>query len=195
MAAKYEAQRQKTVETTKQIADGFEAAGDVLASTNPAFAAQSVITGKSAMGKDLSTTDRAMEAAGLLLPLIKAGRWLKGLFRFGNKADDLVRVATKARRTKLYRAVSEAEFKSIMKSGKFEAGSNSLLGKFFAESAEDAGKWGEIMEGKGKFRIIETELPNDVADELMRWEKLDGIGPARYAELEQLQEATIRELK
>jgi RHS repeat-associated protein len=94
--------------------------------------------------------------------------------------------------TKLFRAVGEAEFKQLMSTGKFAAGPNSLAGKFFAETAEHAQKWGEAMMGKGNFRIIEAELPASAADKLMRWERLDGIGPARYGELEQLVDAVVR---
>jgi RHS repeat-associated protein len=89
MVANEEARRQIAVEKTKQIADGFEAAGDGLASINPVFAAHSAVTGKSAMGKELSAGDRTMEGAALLLPFIKFGRGLKALFRFGNKTDDV----------------------------------------------------------------------------------------------------------
>lgn len=97
--------------------------------------------------------------------------------------------------TKLFRAVSEGEFKQLMSTGKFAAGPNSLGGKFFAETAEHAGKWGEAMMGKGNFRIIEAELPTSAADQLMRFERLDGIGPARYGELDQLIAAVVRAFK
>ena len=61
--------------------------------------------------------------------------------------------------TTLFRAVSHAEFEQMMKTGTFEAGRNSLGGKFFAESAEDAARWGEKLEGKGNFRIIDAQIP------------------------------------
>jgi hypothetical protein len=48
------------------------------------------------------------------------------------------------------------------------------------------------MMGKGNFRIVEAELPTSAADKLMRWERLDAIGPARYGELDQLVDAVIR---
>lgn len=94
--------------------------------------------------------------------------------------------------TKLYRSVNEAELKQIQQTGKFEAGPNSLGGKFFAESADDAKKWGDAL---GNSRLVETQLPRNVADGLKRWERLDGIGPARYGELNQLRDAIIREVK
>jgi hypothetical protein len=92
----------------------------------------------------------------------------------------------------LYRAVSEGEFQQLMRTGKFEVVPSSLEGKFFAESAEDAAQWGEMLEGASHYRIVEIALPASVAQGLVRWEKLDGIGPARYGELPQLQDAVVR---
>ena len=92
----------------------------------------------------------------------------------------------------LYRAVSEGEFQQLMRTGKFEAIPSSLEGKFFAESAEDAAQWGEMLEGASHYRIVEVALLASVAESLLRWEKLDGIGPARYGELPQLQDAVVR---
>lgn len=37
----------------------------------------------------------------------------------------------------------------------FKAGPNSLGGKFFAESAEDAAQWGDKLEGAGNYKVIE----------------------------------------
>lgn len=92
----------------------------------------------------------------------------------------------------LYRAVSEEELQQLMRTGKFEAVPSSLEGKFFAESAEDAAQWGERLEGARHYRIVEVELPSSVANSIVRWEKLDGIGPARYGALHQLQNAVVR---
>jgi len=94
--------------------------------------------------------------------------------------------------TSLYRAVGEGEYGQLMTTGKFAPGPNSLPGKFFAESAEHASEWGRLMEGAGNFRIIETRIPTSTAEQFMRWQRLDGIGPARYGELQQLQGALIR---
>jgi hypothetical protein len=92
----------------------------------------------------------------------------------------------------LYRAVSEAEWQQLMRIGKFEAVPGSLEGKFFAESAEDAAQWGEILEWAGHYRIVEVELATSAANSFLRWEKLDGIGPARYGTLHQLYNAVVR---
>ncbi|MEW5976651.1 MAG: RHS repeat-associated core domain-containing protein [Acidobacteriota bacterium] len=98
-------------------------------------------------------------------------------------------------KTVLYRAVGMAEFEQVMKTGKFLAGPNSLGGKFFAESFADAGKWGNLLEGAGNFRVLEVTVPTSEASKFMRWERLDGIGPARYGNLEQLSNAVIRPLE
>lgn len=92
----------------------------------------------------------------------------------------------------LYRAVSDNEFQQLMRTGRFETVPYSLEGKFFAESAEDAAAWGELLEGIGRYHIIEVELPTSAANMLLRWEKLDGIGPARYGPLHQLRDAIIK---
>lgn len=92
----------------------------------------------------------------------------------------------------LYRAVSEGEFQQPLRMGKFEAIPSSLEGKFFAERAEDAAQWREMLEGASHYRIVEVALPASMAKSLLRWEKLDGIGPARYGELLQLQDAIVR---
>ena len=92
----------------------------------------------------------------------------------------------------LYRAVSEVEYQQLIRTGKFTAVPSSLEGEFFAESAEDAAQWGERLEGAGNYRIVEVEFFTSVAENLLRWEKLDGIGPARYGELHQLQDTVVR---
>lgn len=89
--------------------------------------------------------------------------------------------------TTLYRAVSEAEYSDILKTGIFRSGPNSYeTGKFFAEYAADAEAWGNAMEGAGNFRIIQADFPTSNANQFMRFERLDGIGPARFATFEQL---------
>lgn len=97
--------------------------------------------------------------------------------------------------TKLYRAVSEAEYQQLMRTGRFVAGPNSLGGKFFAENPADAARWGDALEGAGRCRLVEVEVASNAADNLMRWERLDNIGPARYAELDELGNVAVREVE
>jgi hypothetical protein len=56
----------------------------------------------------------------------------------------------------------------------------------------DATQWDERLEGAGNYRIVEVEFSTSVAENLLRLEQLDGIGPARYGELHQLQDAVVR---
>ena len=60
----------------------------------------------------------------------------------------------------LYRAVSEVECQQLMRAGKFASVPSALEGKFFAESAEDAAQWGEMLEGAGNYRISGDSFPN-----------------------------------
>lgn len=100
--------------------------------------------------------------------------------------------ATKSMTT-LFRAVTESEFQQVQRTGAFEAGKNSLEGKWFAEAAEHARKWGDIMNGSGNSRILKVQVPADQADKFFKSGNLDGIGPARYGELDQLKGALITE--
>lgn len=92
---------------------------------------------------------------------------------------------------KLYRSVNHDEFQRLLYSKQFVQGPNSLEGKFFAEHYEDANKWGNTMNGIGGHVIVEVHVPKSIANEMMRWPKLDGIGPARYRMLDQLRNVEI----
>ena len=59
-------------------------------------------------------------------------------------------------------------------------------------STRSTAQWGERLEGAGNYRIVEIEFSTSVAENLLRWAQLDGIGPARYGELHQLQDAVVR---
>jgi hypothetical protein len=91
--------------------------------------------------------------------------------------------------TTLYRAVGPEEAAQIMKTGTFGVGPNSLGGKWFAESLGDAQRWGKLF--GGDFSVMSVRLPTSDANSLMRVERLDGVGPARYGEIDQLRRAKI----
>lgn len=84
----------------------------------------------------------------------------------------------------LFRHVSPGELADIGEYG-FRAGPNSLGGKWFAESGENASQWGRVL-NNGEGSVVKVRVPDSFANQLMRLEKLDGIGPARYAEPHQL---------
>jgi hypothetical protein len=93
--------------------------------------------------------------------------------------------------SRVYRAVSEAEYQDILRTGQFRQGPNSLEGKWFADSLEGARAHGDALQGPGKYRIIEVDIP-DNAPSLFRQPNLDGRGPARFLDLDDLGDVTPR---
>lgn len=88
------------------------------------------------------------------------------------------------RSVNLYRAVGIDELADIKNSGLFRAGPNSLGGKFFASTADDAARWGKKFKditGEA-FEVVATRVPKSYAKTLRYFENLDGIGPAYYAD-------------
>ena len=64
-------------------------------------------------------------------------------------------------------------------------------GKFFATTGEHAEQWGELLNG-GDGVTVETRIPDSLADQLfLRAGKLDGVGPAIYANGEQLEQINM----
>lgn len=95
---------------------------------------------------------------------------------------------------KLYRAISDAEFHDLIGIGKFRSTPGSLEGKWFALRPEDAKQWGNILHGVGNYRIIEVEVSEKTADQFFKLERLDNIGPAAFAEIDQLGITTFVEV-
>jgi len=91
--------------------------------------------------------------------------------------------------SRVYRAVSEAEYQDILRTGQFRQGPNSLEGKWFADSLEGAQAHGNSLFGIGNFRLIEADVPNN-APSLFQQPNLDGLGPARYLHLDDLNGVT-----
>jgi hypothetical protein len=127
-----------------------------------------------------------------------AGLSVAGMVPFAGAIADaakLTRIAARAEATTLYRAVSTAEYADIVGSGVLRAGPNSFsTGKWFWESAEHAAQFGTKMDGAGNFRIIEATFPRSAAEQFMRLDRLDGIGPARFGTFEQLGNPLLRPL-
>jgi RHS repeat-associated protein len=143
----------------------------VIGATNM-FSAMTEMSGMKSLAQQplaqpANSAEQAGQYAGMVLPLlIPAGEF-----------EETVT---------LFRAVSREEAAQVLAQGAFKAGENFIGGKFFAETAEDAAKWGDILQGSGNYEVIRVDLPKSAADTLMRWERLDGIGPARYGELSQI---------
>ncbi len=84
----------------------------------------------------------------------------------------------------LYRGVSIAEYDDLMIDGKWKVGSGTMEGKWFAESYKDAVTWGNKMGHGGEhFQVVQIDVPDDIAEKMHMDPRLDGIGPARYGEL------------
>ena len=92
--------------------------------------------------------------------------------------------AMKAATMKLYRACSAAEWADIQTTGGFRCIPSSMQGHWFAESAADAARWGNLLYPavNQPFVVVEVEVPTAAADLLFRLLKLDNIGPARFAD-------------
>ncbi|RRR68589.1 MAG: hypothetical protein EI684_17410 [Candidatus Viridilinea halotolerans] len=80
--------------------------------------------------------------------------------------------------------MSKAEFHELQASRTFRMHSSSAEGKYFAERPEHAAKWGDLMEGPGNYYVVSGEVLLDVP--AYQWQKLDGIGPTRFYEADQL---------
>lgn len=85
----------------------------------------------------------------------------------------------------LYRAVGALELADILQQG-FRPGPPSYQGKWFAEAVADAQAWGRQLYQQRAFHVVEVVLPVAVAVQLFRLPHLDGIGPARFADIPQL---------
>jgi hypothetical protein len=91
--------------------------------------------------------------------------------------------------SRVYRAVSEAEYQDILKSGALRPGGNSLEGKWFADTVSGVHKHGDALHGAGKYRVIEVDVPDSVLGKLpinIRLHNLDGRGPASYVGFDDL---------
>ena len=94
----------------------------------------------------------------------------------------------------LYRVVSDAEYRQIMRTGRFEVIPGSLEGKWFAENLADARAWGASFSGISGIphdKIVVASVPNAEAVGLFRIAHLDNIGPARFATVDELVSVTI----
>ncbi|HYC70588.1 MAG TPA: RHS repeat-associated core domain-containing protein [Opitutaceae bacterium] len=110
-----------------------------------------------------------------------------GVGKLGKLAQNVAEAAP-PKTTTLYRAVSPAEFADAVGNQVLRPGPNSYAtGKFFAENADHAAQWGNLLEGPGNFRIIQVDFNAAAANQFMRWERLDGIGPARFGTFDQMQ--------
>lgn len=93
--------------------------------------------------------------------------------------------------TRVYRAVSEEEYQQIIMTGRFGIVAQGNEGKHFADTVEGARRFGEALLGVGRFKIVEADVP-DEARSLFQWRDLDGFGPARFLDIDDLREVQPR---
>lgn len=90
--------------------------------------------------------------------------------------------------------MSEAEYQDILRTGRLRQGPNSTEGKWFADSLDGAKAHGEGLFRDGEFRLIEADVPDD-APSLFRLPNLDGHGPARFLDMDDLDDVEPRPLE
>ena len=98
---------------------------------------------------------------------------------------------------KLYRAVCEVECQQVLRTRRLAIIAESMEGKWFAETIEDARAWGIWfygITGVKHDRIVEFEISDSSAIRLFRLARLDNIGPARFAPVEELMLLTFEKV-
>jgi RHS repeat-associated protein len=156
--------------------------------------------GNTARGKAINLFGEKMfRIAGYVTDPIKGT-----VIRIGKYMTDAVKAAAvrigkvfrPADTTRVYRAVSEAEYQQILRTGTFEhGGMGAMEGKWFTETVESARKHGDFWytrQGK-TYRIVEADLPNGAKQHLDP--NIDRYGPGRYVEIEDLRGVGARPAK
>ncbi len=102
------------------------------------------------------------------------------------------------RYTILYRAAGPEEIADIVAVGGFRQGGNSMPGKWFAESAEGAADFGRGFfkwDGDHKpFDIVAARIRTSAVKKMEFRPNLDGLGPARYLDLDDFNPNAVREI-
>ncbi|SRR5258706_14475557 len=93
-----------------------------------------------------------------------------------------------------YRAVSFAELTDIRGTGELRSIPGTCEGKHMAMTKADAMRWGEGLHGVGRFTIIRITVDDASSLHFMQWDRLDSIGPACFATIENLAGASVAEV-
>jgi hypothetical protein len=93
-----------------------------------------------------------------------------------------------------YRAVSFAELADFRSVGRLRACPASCEGKHLACTLVDARRWGELLCGAGSFAVLRVVASDDVVAKWASWARLDGIGPAHFATIEELEGVHVDEV-
>jgi RHS repeat-associated protein len=153
------------------------------AASDPASAVQSLQAQAAtvARGAEFLASDPAGAAAALNDDPRGVGRVLGEAAATAAVAAGAKGLAGKNSET-IYRAVSEKEYQDIVATSRFRSEPSGLSseGKYFAEQADHAAKWGDLMFPKGDYHVVSARVSPKVS--YTRWERLDRIGPARFYE-------------
>ena len=93
-----------------------------------------------------------------------------------------------------FRVASPAEFEDLSAYGRFRAGPNSAEGKYLWNQIEHAQAFRDLLLANGWEReciILKVEVADHLADRFAQFAKIDGIGPASFAELADLESAVV----
>jgi hypothetical protein len=93
-----------------------------------------------------------------------------------------------------YRAASFPELDDIRRTRQLRTLTGCCEGKHMAMTAADAARWGKALHGSENFAIIRINVNDAAGIEFFRWDHLDGIGPACFATIEELQGAKVDEV-
>ena len=92
-----------------------------------------------------------------------------------------------------FRSMCRDEFFDLLDFG-WRASENGMPGKWFADNFEDAITFGQKM-GHGvdpKFYVLEVDIPDNIVNNAYRKGSLDGIGPASYFEVKDLNNDSVK---
>ena len=93
-----------------------------------------------------------------------------------------------------YGAVSFAELSDFRQGGCLRSVPGSCEGKHLACILQDAREWGEALFGPGAYVVLRITASDAVVVKWAHWARLDGIGPAYFATIDQLEGATVDEV-
>jgi RHS repeat-associated protein len=89
-----------------------------------------------------------------------------------------------------FRGVGAAEAKQIAADGVLKTVAHGAEGKYLTNTAEAAGKWAERLHGPGG-RVVQVTVPQAAAKGMQYLGRVDAIGDAWFATMQQLRDATV----
>jgi hypothetical protein len=87
--------------------------------------------------------------------------------------------------------VAAEEAADIAKTGVLRTVAKSADGKFLTNTLEAATEWATRMNGEGA-RVVQVQIPKATAKTLTSLGRIDGIGEAWFATMDQLKNAVVK---